>query len=151
MRKFDYVNKKRNGNDKNTNFIMKNNKKVPKKYARIQNSVLYSLFFRENGGHSILKWTKNSRVGTWTISDSDETFPDDPGIHEIRLSWRFQHKLITRSKLFTPQSWHGKLKNRQNKASQAALVHFWVSITVFVLTSKFWNLLHCFCAWRTLR
>ena len=32
------------------------------------------------------------------------------GIHEIRLSLKFQHKLITYSKVMTPQSWHFKLK-----------------------------------------
>ena len=36
----------------------------------------------------------------------------------------FSIKLITRSKVMTPQSWHGKLKNRQNKRGQAAWVHF---------------------------
>ena len=52
-------------------------------------------------------------------------------IYEIRLSWKFQHKLITRSKVITPQSWHGKLENQQNKGVQAVWVHFWVSITFF--------------------
>ena len=32
------------------------------------------------------------------------------GIYEIRLSGKFQHKLITHSKVMTPQSWHHKLK-----------------------------------------
>ena len=31
-------------------------------------------------------------------------------IYEIRLSGKFQHKLITHSKVMTPQSWHHKLK-----------------------------------------
>ena len=32
------------------------------------------------------------------------------GIYEIRLSWKFQHKLITCSKVKTAQGWQGKLK-----------------------------------------
>ena len=32
------------------------------------------------------------------------------GMYEIRLSWKFQHKLIAHSKIITPQIWHGKLK-----------------------------------------
>ena len=84
------------------------------------------------------------------------------GIYEIRLSWKFQHKLRTCSKVMTPQSWHGKLKIDKTwqvvgggeggvAGGQAALVHFWVSITFFVLNLTFLNLLHCFCAQKTLR
>ena len=32
------------------------------------------------------------------------------GRYEIRLSWKFQHKLITCSKMITPQSWLDNLK-----------------------------------------
>ena len=51
----------------------------------------------------------------------------------------------------TPQSWHGKSKIDKTRAGQATWVHFLVSITFFVLTPKFWSLLHCLCAQRTLR
>ena len=73
------------------------------------------------------------------------------GIYEIRLSWKFQHKLITHSKVITPQSWHSKLKIGKTRGAQAVWVHFWVSITFFVLNPNFLNVLHCFCAQRTLR
>ena len=60
-------------------------------------------------------------------------------VYEVGLSWKFQHKLITCSKDMTPQSWHGQ----QNKGGQVAWVHFWVSITYFVLNPNLLNLLHC--------
>ena len=45
------------------------------------------------------------------------------GINGVRLSWKFQHKLITRSKVMTPQSWHGKLKIDKNRGGQPTWVH----------------------------
>ena len=67
------------------------------------------------------------------------------GIYEIRLSWKFQHKLITRSRVMTPQSWHGKLKIGKTRQGQAAWVHFWASITFFVVNPNFSNLLQFLC------
>ena len=69
------------------------------------------------------------------------------GIYEIRLSWKFQHKPRTCSKVMAPQSWHGKLKIDKTRGVR----HFWVSITFFVLNLAFLNLLHSFCAQKTLR
>ena len=73
------------------------------------------------------------------------------GMYEIRLFWKFQHKLRTCSKVMAPQSCHGKFKIDQNKRGVAAWVHFRVSITFFVHNLKFWNLLHCCCVGRTLK
>ena len=71
-------------------------------------------------------------------------------VYEIQLSWKFQYKLITSSKVITPESWHGKLKIDKTRG-QAAWKHFWVSIIFYELHLKFGNLLHCFCAQRALR
>ena len=59
------------------------------------------------------------------------------GIYEIRLSCKFQHKLITLSKVMTSQSWHGKLKIDKTRGGHTAWVYFLVSITFFVLNPKF--------------
>ena len=35
--------RKRNENDKNTKFVMKNNKKMPKKYIKVLSNIFYEL------------------------------------------------------------------------------------------------------------
>ena len=59
------------------------------------------------------------------------------GIYEKRLSLKFQHKLMTHLKVMTPQNWHGKSKINKTWESQAAWVHFLISITFFALNPKF--------------
>ena len=83
------------------------------------------------------------------ISDFGETF-QMKSMYEIRLSWKFQHKLISCSKVMTPQSWHGQLKIDKTKEVRQ-LGCIWVSRTFFVLNPKFSNLLQRFSAWRTIR
>ena len=39
LRKFNTLPEKRNENDKNTNFVMKNNKKMPKKYIKVLSNI----------------------------------------------------------------------------------------------------------------
>ena len=97
-----------------------------------------------------VKWSKFSKVGTWPISDSDETFPDERYIWD-QIMLNISAQTDKNSKIMRPQSWHGKLKIDNTRGRQESWLYFWVTITFLVLTSKFWNLLHCFCAWRTLR
>ena len=49
----------------------------------------------------------------WPISGSDETFPDERYVWDKIIL--FHHKLIIRSKVMAPQSWHGKLKIGKTK------------------------------------
>ena len=112
------------------------------KQLRISNCMCNFLKASLLCGSFHVKCTKISKVGTWPISDSDETFPD------VRYIW---DKIILKISEQTNnpfKSYHtsklAKLKNRQNKADQAAWVHFWVSITFFFTNTKFWNLRHLF-------
>ena len=106
--------------------------------------VLYSV------GHSMPNGPKFQSLGHDTYQILMKLF-QMKDIYKIRLSWKFKHKRIIRWKVMTLQSCDSMLKINKNWGGQAAWVHFWVSITFFVLDPQFWNLLHCFCARRTLR
>ena len=105
----------------------------------------YGFSLKQGSFH--VKWTKAGHDPSQILM----RFFQMKGTYEIRLSWKFQNKLITYSKVITSQSWHGKLKIGKTRGGQATWVHFSVSITFFVLNPNFSYLLHCSCAWRTLR
>ena len=62
------------------------------------------------------------------------------GMYEIRLSWKFQHKLIISSKVMTPQR-----QNWQKSRESGSLGAFLSLNNFFCTMPKFWNLLHFFC------
>ena len=53
-----------------------------------------------------VKWTKAGHDPSQILMKLFQV----KGIYKVRLSWKLQHNLITRSKVMTPQSWHSKLK-----------------------------------------
>ena len=55
------------------------------------------------------------------------------GRYEIRLSWKFQHKLITCSKMITPQSWLDNLKIDRIRGGSCSMGAF-LSLNTFFST-----------------
>ena len=103
----------------------------------------HDFFWKSHQGHSMSDGPKFRSLGhepSQILVKPDERYIWD------KIILKVQHKLITHSKVITPQSWHGKLKIGKTRGGQAAWMHFWVSITFFVLNPNFSNLLHCFCA-----
>ena len=54
-------------------------------------------------------------------------------IYEIRLSWKFQHKLVIHSKVMTPQIWHSKLETDKTKQWGSGSLGAFLSLKNFLL------------------
>ena len=54
-------------------------------------------------------------------------------IYEIRLSSKFQHKLVIHSKVMTPQIWHSKLETDKTKQWGSGSLGAFLSLKNFLL------------------
>ena len=75
---------------------------------------------------------QNFQGWKWPIPDFDETFPDERYIWDM-IILKISAQTVISFKSYDNSKLDGKLKIGKTRGDQAARVHFWVSITFFVL------------------